>query len=83
MRAWAARPHATKSAQVKLTRALTWAPLAEEGKVILVRGPWIEEFIEEAAAFPFGRHDDQIDAVSLAVQMLKNPFTALSVSRLR
>jgi predicted phage terminase large subunit-like protein len=57
----------------KLTRALAWAPLAEEGKVILVRGPWIDEFIDEAAAFPLGHHDDQIDAVSLAVQMLKKP----------
>ena len=57
----------------KLTRALAWAPLAEEGKVFLVRGPWIDEFIDEAAAFPLGHHDDQIDAVSLAVQMLKKP----------
>lgn len=54
----------------KLTRALAWLNLAEEGKLILVRGPWIDEFVEEIAAFPTGRHDDQIDAVSIAVSML-------------
>ncbi|MEP6945009.1 MAG: phage terminase large subunit [Acidobacteriota bacterium] len=54
----------------KLTRALAWLNLAEEGKVFLVRGPWIPGFIDEIARFPNGRHDDQIDAVSLAVQML-------------
>lgn len=54
----------------KLTRALTWLNLAEEGRVFLVRGPWIDEFVDEIARFPTGRHDDQIDAVSVAVQML-------------
>ncbi|MDM7920764.1 MAG: phage terminase large subunit, partial [Pyrinomonadaceae bacterium] len=54
----------------KVTRALTWSPLAEEGKVVLVRGAWNEELIEEASSFPAGRHDDQVDAISLAVQLL-------------
>jgi len=54
----------------KLTRALAWLNLAEEGKIILVRGPWIDDFIDEIARFPTGRHDDQIDAVSVAVQMI-------------
>jgi predicted phage terminase large subunit-like protein len=54
----------------KFTRALAWANLAEEGKVILVRGAWNEDFLDEACRFPDGRHDDQIDAVSLAVRML-------------
>ena len=54
----------------KLTRALAWLNLAEEGKLILVRGPWIDEFIDEVCRFPNGRHDDQVDAVSVAVNML-------------
>ncbi|HMO81978.1 MAG TPA: phage terminase large subunit [Pyrinomonadaceae bacterium] len=57
----------------KVTRALAWSPLAEDGKVVLVRGPWINEFIDEVAAFPAGEHDDQVDAVSLAVGMLRGP----------
>lgn len=54
----------------KLTRALAWLNLAEEGKVILVRGAWIDEFVDEVCQFPAARHDDQVDAVSLAVSMM-------------
>ena len=53
----------------KVTRALKWAPLAEEGKIILVRGAWNREFLDEVGQFPGGQFDDQIDAVSLAVTM--------------
>ncbi len=53
----------------KITRALPWIALAEEGKVFLVRAAWNEEFLDEAANFPSGTHDDQIDAVSIAVRM--------------
>jgi predicted phage terminase large subunit-like protein len=55
----------------KFTRALSWANLAEEGKVILVRGAWIDEFLEEICTFPNSRHDDQLDAVSIAVEMIE------------
>jgi predicted phage terminase large subunit-like protein len=61
-----------RPSQDKFTRALSWANRAEEGKVILVRGPWIRDFIEETVNFPNSPHDDQIDAVSIAVQMLDN-----------
>ena len=56
----------------KLTRALKWAPLAEEGKVILIRGPWNQAFLDEICNFPGGHFDDQVDAVSLAVAMFQN-----------
>lgn len=54
----------------KFTRALAWANLAEEGRVILVRGTWNDEFLDEVCRFPGGQHDDQVDAVSLSVKML-------------
>jgi predicted phage terminase large subunit-like protein len=74
----------------KFTRALAWANLAEEGKVILVRGTtstnpafrqpnWIDTFLDEICTFPNSTHDDQLDAVSIAVEMLerhKNAFFA-------
>jgi predicted phage terminase large subunit-like protein len=44
---------------------------AEAGKVVLVRGPWIDDFLDQVCSFPNGRHDDQVDAVSLAVQMVE------------
>ena len=55
----------------KFTRALAWANRAEEGKIILVRGPWIHPFLDEVCSFPNSPHDDQVDAVSLCVQMME------------
>lgn len=62
----------------KLMRAEAWSSYAEEGRVVFVNGPWINDFVEEALRFT-GRgdaHDDQIDAVSLAVQMLRKKGAA-------
>ena len=59
-----------KVAADKLTRALAWLNLAEAGKLFLVRGAWIDEFVDEVSRFPHGKHDDQVDAVSIAVSML-------------
>lgn len=54
----------------KVSRALPVASRAEQGKVKLVRGNWIPDFLDEATSFPHGRHDDQIDSVSGAFQMI-------------
>lgn len=54
----------------KWTRALSWAPFAEDGKVVLIQGSWIDDFIDEVCSFPNGKHDDQVDAVSISVRML-------------
>jgi len=49
-----------------VSRALAWS-----GRPLhLVRGHWNQEFVAELLAFPQGQHDDQVDAVSGAVQML-------------
>jgi predicted phage terminase large subunit-like protein len=68
------RSHLFRGVQIetdKITRALPWAALAEEGRVILIRGPWNTDFLDEVCSFPHSTFDDQIDAVSIAVQMLK------------
>lgn len=55
----------------KLLRAESWAGHAEAGKIALVSGPWISDFLDEVCRFT-GRgdaHDDQVDAVSLAFRM--------------
>jgi len=54
----------------KEDRARPWAVRAEAGKVYLVRGEWIGEFLAEVETFPRGKHDDQVDAVSGAVAEL-------------
>jgi predicted phage terminase large subunit-like protein len=72
---WAFRP--VKVDGDKLTRALAWLNLAEEGKVYLVRGAWNDAFVDEVCRFPGGRHDDQVDAVSIAVNMISEPSKKL------
>ena len=57
----------------KVSRALPWAARAEAGKVKLIRGNWIAEFLDEACSFPHGRHDDMIDSLSGGIQMITKP----------
>ena len=54
----------------KYTRALPWAARAEAGLVSLVRAPWNDAFLAELSDFPQGGHDDQVDAVSGAMDLL-------------
>jgi predicted phage terminase large subunit-like protein len=54
----------------KETRAYSVAADAEEGKVRLVAGPHCDEFLDELAQFPNGRHDDCVDALSGAHRAL-------------
>lgn len=38
--------------------------------------PWLDEFLAETAAFPAGKHDDQVDAASQALNRLSNVSAA-------
>lgn len=37
---------------------------------------WLDEFLAETAAFPAGKHDDQVDAASQALNRLSNVSAA-------
>jgi predicted phage terminase large subunit-like protein len=50
----------------KVTRARPFRAQCEAGNVYLVRGAWVEAFLQEIAEFPVGGHDDQVDAASCA-----------------
>lgn len=54
----------------KVSRALPWAARAEARKVKLVKGEWVNAFLDEVCSFPQGTHDDQVDTVSGGVQMV-------------
>jgi len=54
----------------KQARAEVWASLAEQGRVSVLAGDWVTAFLDECDEFPLGLHDDQVDAVSLAVGWL-------------
>jgi len=62
--------HEVKPDKDKYSRAMAWAARASNGQLALLAGPWNREFIEESIVFPYGAHDDQIDAVSGAVSLL-------------
>ena len=59
----------------KLTRALPVAARAEQGKLTLVRGDWVRDFIDEFVSFTGdgSTHDDQVDAVAGAFAMVSTP----------
>lgn len=54
----------------KQARAAAVSPEVEAGNIYLpdpALAPWVHDFIEEAAAFPRGAHDDQVDAMTQAL----------------
>src|SRR4249920_10158 len=58
----------------KIARAAAVSPRIEAGNVYLPHpacAPWVNDFIEECAAFPNGAHDDQVDAMTQALHRLE------------
>ncbi len=54
----------------KVSRAAPLASQAEGGNLFLVRAPWNDAFIHEAASFPTGMFSDQVDGASRAYARL-------------
>lgn len=54
----------------KESRVRAASPQIQAGNVYLPKTKWAEELVEEAAAFPLGRHDDQIDSTAQALNWL-------------
>ena len=49
----------------KVMRMRVHTPTLEAGKVLLKKdAPWLDELRTEVLAFPYGKHDDQVDALS-------------------
>lgn len=63
----------------KLSRALPASAWASNGRVWLPAGAWwTKVFVDEAAAFPNGAHDDQVDTLAYAVRVaITKPAPAL------
>jgi predicted phage terminase large subunit-like protein len=59
-----------RAAQNKVTYAEIWSPLVEKGAVQIIKAKWTETILREAEAFPKAKHDDTIDALSLAFQLI-------------
>ena len=63
----------------KVSMAAPWAARAEAGRVCLVDGAWVSDFLDELSAFPGGSHDDRVDVVSQAIAHLAVPQGGLAV----
>ena len=66
----------------KIARAHAVAAQAESGNIYLPHpaiAPWIEALIEEMASFPNGRNDDQVDAMTQALNRLRTISGIFSV----
>jgi predicted phage terminase large subunit-like protein len=62
----------------KVARAAAVSPLIEAGNVYLPHpqhAPWVNDFVEECAAFPNGAHNDQVDAMTQALLRWNMPPT--------
>jgi predicted phage terminase large subunit-like protein len=57
----------------KVSRAEAVSPSFEAGKVLFPSQPfgWRDPLVEELAAFPGGKHDDQVDALVYALERLR------------
>lgn len=53
--------------QGKEARANIFSPKAESGRIILVRGGWNKQFIDQLEGFPVMKHDEYIDLLGYAV----------------
>lgn len=60
------RLHFSPESGDKVTRAEPLAAQVNTGLVSLVKAPWNAELIHEMRNFPFGKHDDHIDAAARA-----------------
>lgn len=59
----------------KVSRVFTASPLLEAGRVWLPKGKeWARELYEEMILFPYGRHDDQVDAMTMAIHYVKDSW---------
>jgi predicted phage terminase large subunit-like protein len=55
----------------KVARVNSILPLIEGGRVHLPdEAPWLDAFVEECVTFPGSTHDDQVDALAMALDVL-------------
>ena len=65
--------HTERPTGPKEVRAAPFAAQCEVGNVKLVDGPWINAFFDEIELFPYGNHDDQVDAAADAFNAVSDP----------
>jgi len=69
--------HKEVASKNKISYANPVSSQAQAGNIKIVAGDWVETFIKEMESFPAGRHDDQVDALSLAFLICSNSDLAI------
>jgi predicted phage terminase large subunit-like protein len=61
----------------KVSRANSITPLIEGGRVYLPESAsWLEEFLNECESFPNSKHDDQVDALTMGLDIMSRLATS-------
>ena len=71
------RTESSRETGSKATRASPVASQVEARNVAIIRSNWNYAFLDELRDFPFGRKDDQVDALSRAFLMLTEAGTSI------
>ncbi|RLB94384.1 MAG: terminase [Deltaproteobacteria bacterium] len=68
----------------KISRAHSVSPTCEAGNVFLPeKGNWLADFLEECEFFPNSEHDDQVDALTQAINYFLGFYKGYSEPRIR
>jgi predicted phage terminase large subunit-like protein len=74
------RVHTSPESGDKVARAEMIAAQVNVGNVLMLRGPWNKEMLDEMQLFPNGTHDDQVDGLSRAFSALLHAPQGASVA---
>ncbi len=67
----------------KETRLNSASPTVECGRVVLVDGPWNEDFMDEVCGFPAKKHDEYVDLICYAIDYhFGSPYKPIDFERL-
>jgi predicted phage terminase large subunit-like protein len=64
----------------KATRMLAQTAMIEDGRVHLpAEAPWVDDYLDELAVFPKGKHADQVDSTSQFLDWFNTPMPSWGV----
>ena len=62
----------------KVSRVYAATPMLESGRVWFPEGKsWSEDIFQEAVSFPYSSHDDQVDAMTMAIHYVRESWRLL------
>lgn len=64
----------------KTARARSFQAYMAQGKVYILNREWTDTLVKELLSFPSGKHDDQVDALSLIGRMLNDMYKRVEKS---